>query len=495
MRSHCRNLARVDLYFLLRYGCRREDTQRQWILDRCREVQANPNGYLDLWAREHYKSSILTFAYNIQRILRSHGDDPLDPEECTIGILSYNRPTAKSFLRQIKYELEINGVLKEWFPDILWVDPKKDSPKWSEDEGIVVKRKSNPKEATVEAWGLVDGMPTGKHFSDLDYDDVVTERSVTEGMTKKTTDAWELSLNLGRDGGYKRYKGTRYADGDTYGTMLERGVAIPRIHPATDDGTAAGKPVLFTPDYLEERRLSLSPYNFACQLLLDPIPSEDAYFTRDMLRYYRWDDRHKIYGPKYMASDWATTHGGGDYTVHGVGQVDPEGDLYIVDWWRAQRDTADSADAWLGMLKKHKPRDYVAEKAQIEKSVGPFLRRYQRDEQAFHSAEALYTSHQDKATKAQSIRGRMAHQKVLIPEDAPWSTDLISELLRFPHGVHDDQVDVMGLFGRHLDSIVRGRAPKKPGKPRGMTFDDIEKQERYARLGLPVKKVAYYAGK
>jgi hypothetical protein len=36
---------------------------------------------------------------------------------------------------------------------VLWADPVKESPKWSEDEGIVVKRKGNPKEATVEAWG------------------------------------------------------------------------------------------------------------------------------------------------------------------------------------------------------------------------------------------------------------------------------------------------------------------------------------------------------
>jgi hypothetical protein len=73
-------------------------------------------------------STVITFALTIQDILR-------DPE-VTIGIFSHTRPIAKAFLRQIKQEFERNERLKRWFPDILWADPRKDSPKWSEDEGI-----------------------------------------------------------------------------------------------------------------------------------------------------------------------------------------------------------------------------------------------------------------------------------------------------------------------------------------------------------------------
>ena len=97
--AHIRNLCRIDLYFLLRYVLNRPDVENEWLFNRCREVQAEPSGYLDLWAREHYKSTIITFAKNIQDILASHGDDPL-PEwqgrEVTIGIFSHTRPTAKA---------------------------------------------------------------------------------------------------------------------------------------------------------------------------------------------------------------------------------------------------------------------------------------------------------------------------------------------------------------------------------------------------------------
>src|SRR5882762_6380284 len=199
-KAHLRNLCLTDLYFLLWYGLGRRDIARDWLFERCREVQDSPDGHLDLWAREHYKSTIITFALTIQDIL----NDP----ELTVGIFSHTRPIAKGFLRQIKREFEGNERLKSLFPDVLYANPERDAPKWSEDDGIYVKRKSNPKEATIEAWGLVDGQPTSKHFKRMLYDDVVTRESVTSPeMINKTTEAWELSLNLGAKGGKARYAG------------------------------------------------------------------------------------------------------------------------------------------------------------------------------------------------------------------------------------------------------------------------------------------------
>jgi hypothetical protein len=100
--------------------------------------------------------------------------------------------------------------LKALYPDVLWANPKKDSPKWSEDDGIVVKRKGNPKESTVEAWGLVDGMPTSKHFRKRVYDDVVTKDSVnTPEMIEKTTGSLELSYALGTEDGVRSASSAR----------------------------------------------------------------------------------------------------------------------------------------------------------------------------------------------------------------------------------------------------------------------------------------------
>jgi hypothetical protein len=174
------HLGRIDRFFLLTSLLKRSDAIDLWLYERCREVERDPDGYLDLWAREHYKSTIITYAGVIQEILNN--------PEITIGIFSFNKPTARKFLRQIKYELESNRTLQELYPEVLFADPKKESSRWSEDSGIVVRRVGNPKEATIEGHGLVDGQPTGAHFLLRVYDDVVTLDSVTSPeMVNKTT--------------------------------------------------------------------------------------------------------------------------------------------------------------------------------------------------------------------------------------------------------------------------------------------------------------------
>ena len=231
-----RELAKIDRWFLLVILLNRKDAVHPWLYDRCREVEQNAESYLDLWARGHYKSTLITYAGSIQEILKN-------PNK-TIGIFSHTRPIAKGFLKQIKREFEVNDFLRDLFPDICYQHPRQDSPQWGEDAGIIVKRRSNPKEATVEAWGLVDGQPISRHYDLRIYDDVVTRDSVnTPAQISKTTEALDLSQNLGGGQNREWYIGTRYHYADTYRELIERGTKT-RVYPATDSGTQDGKPVL-----------------------------------------------------------------------------------------------------------------------------------------------------------------------------------------------------------------------------------------------------------
>ncbi len=273
-----RALALADRYYLLVKVLGRVDAWHHWIYDRCREVEARPDGMLDIWGREHYKSTVITFAGVIQEILR-------DPE-ITVGIFSHTRPIAKAFLAQIKREFEANELLRDLFPDVLWESPERQAAAWSL-EGIIVKRRGNPKEMTIEAHGLVDGQPTSKHFALMVYDDVVTRESVsTPEQIAKTTEAWELSDNLGSSGGRKWHVGTRYHFSDTYEAIMKRGAAALRHRPATHDGTMDGEPVLFTMDEWRRKVRDQGEATIAAQMLGNPLAGHQRMFDVEDLQIY-----------------------------------------------------------------------------------------------------------------------------------------------------------------------------------------------------------------
>jgi hypothetical protein len=260
--QHLRWFAQNDLYFLLRYiiNLIPEDSplDNQWYVDRCREVQAEPE-MLDLWSRGSGKSLVKTFGYTIQQILR-------DPN-ITKCIISYVRPMAKSFLRWIKTELQSNELLKRLFPDVLYENPMKESPKWSEDDGIIVKRTGNYKECTVEARGLIKDQPTSKHYKWLTFDDMYDLKHTSEYMTHQVLDGFDSALNLtATDPPHYDISGVFFGEQDAYQKLIERRVLPVRLRSAIAPEYAPGP---FSEEKIAQFRRSMSNRNFCLQIKLD----------------------------------------------------------------------------------------------------------------------------------------------------------------------------------------------------------------------------------
>jgi hypothetical protein len=254
------------------------------VVERCREVEATADmsGYMDLWARYHYKSTVITKGLTIQRIFK-------DPEKCT-AIFSHTRPTAKKHFRGIKLLLEGSEMLKSWFPDVLYKNPVTEAPKWSEDDGIIVKRRSLIRsEATVEAWGLVEGMPTGAHFDYMMFDDIETDETVQNPEVVETVNRrFDLARNLKTEKGIFQIVGTPYSHLGTYTPFLStkknfKGESFLTIrkHPVVDENNV---PVLLEQDEVNELRATTSPYVFSCQQMCDPTPSAERTFNPDNLK-------------------------------------------------------------------------------------------------------------------------------------------------------------------------------------------------------------------
>lgn len=456
-----RQLGRSDLFFLLWFVCGRTDMAHPWLLDRCREVQNDPYGYLDLWARDHYKSTIITFGRSLQEII----DYTLRDELITIGIFSHTRPIAKGFMRQLKREAENNQLLPYLYPEVFWNDPRTEAPKWSEDDGLIFKRKQNPKEATVEAWGLVDGQPTSKHYTHRKYDDVVTRESVTTpDMIHKTNEAWELSLNLGTQGGVESYIGTRYHFNDTYRLILSRGSAKPRIYPATIDGSMEGDPVLKPKEYLDKLRRDQGPYTFSCQMLQNPRADETQGFRREWLRFYDGSDGSGM--NLYILCDPAgEKKKDSDYTVFVVIGLAQDDHYYLLDAVRDRLNLAERTRTLFSLHRKWKPVGVGYEKYGKDSDIEAIQAEMNRVNYRFDIIPlGGATKKNDRIRKLIPLfegnrfyLPRTIHRTI---HDGR-TVDLIEQFLNeeydaFPVPVHDDMLDAMA---RILEQDLAAIAP------------------------------------
>jgi predicted phage terminase large subunit-like protein len=242
-------------------------------------------------------------------------------------------------------------------------------------------------------------------------------------------------------------------------------------------------PEWFSQEMLEQERLTQGPRNWASLYQQRPVPEEGDFFKDEWFRWYDELPKHLHY---YGASDYAVTDGGGDYTVHGVIGVDADDNIYVVDWWREQTES----DVWIETLidlgSKYNTMAWGEEGGQIIKSLGPFIDKRQRERKEYFY-RTQYASTSDKPSRARSIQARMSMGKVYFPKHASWLSSLTGELLQFPAGVHDDQVDVMSLFGRMLADMIGKKPPKKKSdvwkeiQTRKMTVDELIKANAKGR--------------
>ena len=62
----------------------------------------------------------------------------------------------------------------------------------------------------------------------------------------------------------------------------------------------------------------------------------------------------------------------------------------------------------------------------------------------------------DKITRMSAQSAKIEAGQVWLPEKAPWLDEFKTEILQFPNGRHDDQVDSMSQFLGWLDRRKRG---------------------------------------
>ncbi len=459
-----RLLYRNDLFALMRWGLNRPDAHHPWVFERAREVQQDMDGYLDLWSREHYKSSIITHAGLIYRMLQN--------PEITIGLFSHTKPIAKGFLRQIKYELEGNQLLKDLFPEIFWEDPKRQAPKWTEDEGLVIRRKRNPKELTLECSGLVDGQPTSRHYSHRHYDDVVTLESVTTPqMIRKVTAAFEMSDNLGTENGSFSMAGTIYAFGDTYMQLIKREAVKVRKYTCTLDATenfTEENCVLMRPETLAAKRRVQGARTFGTQMLLDPKGDSADSFQREWINWV-----HDPYVPSeceklniYILVDPANEKkASSDYTAMWVIGLGPDDNYYCLDFVYDKMKLSERTNRLFELHRHWKPLCVFYEQYGMQADVSAVRDQMRRETYNFNVVEVGgSTPKNDRIRRLQQpledgrfyirrTRNQTNYEGVTSNIIEDW---LEQEYLAFPVCEHDDGLDCLArIRDPKVEQVIR----------------------------------------
>lgn len=273
---------------------------------------------------------------------------------------------------------------------------------------------------------------------------------------------------------------TRWHEDDLAGRALNHSkwevISLSAIAEEDDPlGRKAGEP-LWDDEYgygqqLVELRASTPARTWSALYQQRPAPEEGDYFKAEWLKPVdKFPDRAtmRVYG----GSDYAVTADGGDYTVHVVVGIDPEGRMYLLDLWRKQASSAEWIESFCDLVLKWKPIGWAEEQGQIRAGIGPFLDKRARERRAYVVREQFPTRG-DKAVRAQSIRGRMDMDGLFVDQRAPYYASLRSELLSFPAGKHDDQVDALGLVGQLLDKMISGRAARPDTKPKRDRWDRV----------------------
>jgi predicted phage terminase large subunit-like protein len=426
------------------------------------------HGYLWLWARELYKTTILNLGQNLQNILEF-------PKSATL-ILSNNNSRAKAFLRPVGLIMENNDALKDHFDDVLFKNPQREAKPWSIDNGYVT-RQHDPgrREPTIFASGIENGGPTGVHCDYICRDDIVDEGSVeTVHQMEKTRKEYELTLPLGRNvdvpgmpPAAEWYIATRYHDKDLTGELLRNGDYIPDIMPwHMGDGTT---PRVHTYEKIQELKRRLSPYIFACQYELNP--------TADSKR--RFSGRLVYYNQPPAALDYVILcdPAGGfkekrehnpDYTAMGVVGRDELGNEYFIDGLYDRIDLHTRMARLFQFVKKYRVNNVWYEKSSMNADISE-IERMKVKTGLFFNLNPFKPLDNKQYRIERNVMPRIENGILQFPNSFPYTNsegehiDLIHGVLRkemegFPLGEHDDFLDMLAQLAE-TDPYGRGSEP------------------------------------
>lgn len=200
--------------------------------------------------------------------------------------------------------------------------------------------------------------------------------------------------------------------------------------------------------------LRKDPETWNAEYQQEPVPEEGAMFRRPWFRYAtRENGVYNLGGTIFQAANCrhfltvdlaCSEKTTADYTVVATGVRTPDGQYVVRDIRRKRLEGPDQlpeVEAAYRDVHDLWPTIHV-ESVQYQATLVQAARR-----KGLPAMEI--TRHRDKISRALQLQSLMKAGRVWFMQGAPWVQDLEHELMFFPNGKHDDQVDVLA-DGAHI---------------------------------------------
>ena len=211
---------------------------------------------------------------------------------------------------------------------------------------------------------------------------------------------------------------------------------------------------------------------YSQEYLNEPIDESVSFFRKgDMLRITEEDRKLKL--NYYITADLAISeHERADFSVFLVAGVDENKIMHVKQVIRERMDGKEIVDTLLMLQKMYDPLAVGIEDMQVSKAIGPFLREEMIKNNTFLNLLPLKHGGKDKQTRARSIQARLRAHGIKFDREGDWYPIFENEILQFPRGKHDDQVDTFAYLGLMLDNLIE--APTKEEDEEDQYLEELE---------------------
>ena len=207
------------------------------------------------------------------------------------------------------------------------------------------------------------------------------------------------------------------------------------LHPEREDQAA-----------LDKIKKEIGGLLFSAQYQQRPVPVEGNLIRRAWLRYYQPAELPAPVYPSKVVQSWDVammTGDHNDYSVCTTWRAD-ENDVYLLDVYRARLEYPDLRRKVISHAEGHRPATILIEDAGPGMNLLQDLRRSSMPAGLIRPIGVKPEGSKQERMAAQSAK--IEAGQVHLPKDAPWLGEFLSELLAFPIGRHDDQVDSVSQF-------------------------------------------------